>query len=48
VTVRGGPSVSFMDASDFVERNLAGLAPGTARPLPRHAGKGPRRGWCAG
>jgi hypothetical protein len=30
VTVRGGPSVSFMGASDFVERNLAGLAPDVA------------------
>jgi L-ascorbate metabolism protein UlaG (beta-lactamase superfamily) len=30
VTVRGGPSVFFMGASDFVERNLAGLAPDVA------------------
>ncbi|WP_129840801.1 MBL fold metallo-hydrolase [Streptomyces sp. RFCAC02] len=30
VTVRGGPSVFFMGASDFVERNVAGLAPDVA------------------
>jgi L-ascorbate metabolism protein UlaG (beta-lactamase superfamily) len=30
VTVRGGPSVFFMGASDFVERNLTGLAPDVA------------------
>lgn len=30
VTVRGGPSVFFMGASDFVERNLSGLAPDVA------------------
>jgi L-ascorbate metabolism protein UlaG (beta-lactamase superfamily) len=30
VSVRGGPSVFFMGASDFVERNLAGLAPDVA------------------
>jgi L-ascorbate metabolism protein UlaG (beta-lactamase superfamily) len=30
VTPRGGPSVFFMGASDFVERNLAGLAPDVA------------------
>jgi L-ascorbate metabolism protein UlaG (beta-lactamase superfamily) len=30
VNVRGGPSVFFMGASDFVERNLAGLAPDVA------------------
>jgi L-ascorbate metabolism protein UlaG (beta-lactamase superfamily) len=35
VTVRGGPSVFFMGASDFVERNLAGLAPDVAMiPVP--------------
>ncbi|MFI6230905.1 MBL fold metallo-hydrolase [Micromonospora echinospora] len=30
LTPRGGPSVFFMGASDFVERNLAGLAPDVA------------------
>ncbi|GAA0831257.1 MBL fold metallo-hydrolase [Streptosporangium amethystogenes subsp. fukuiense] len=30
VTVKGGPSVFFMGGSDFVERNLAGLAPDVA------------------
>lgn len=30
VNVRGGPSVFFMGASDFVERDLAGLAPDVA------------------
>jgi L-ascorbate metabolism protein UlaG (beta-lactamase superfamily) len=30
VTPRGGPSVFFMGASDFAERNLAGLAPDVA------------------
>ncbi|HTJ37038.1 MAG TPA: MBL fold metallo-hydrolase [Dactylosporangium sp.] len=30
VTVQNGPSVFFMGASDFVERNLAGLAPDVA------------------
>ncbi|MBG0569293.1 MBL fold metallo-hydrolase [Actinoplanes aureus] len=30
VTVRGGPSVFFMGASDFVEHNLAGLNPDVA------------------
>ena len=30
VNVRGGPSVFFMGASDFVERNLAGLSPDVA------------------
>ncbi|MFF3443056.1 MBL fold metallo-hydrolase [Streptosporangium sp. NPDC002721] len=30
VTVRGGPSVFFMGGSDFVERNLTGLAPDVA------------------
>jgi L-ascorbate metabolism protein UlaG (beta-lactamase superfamily) len=30
VSVRDGPSVFFMGASDFVERNLAGLAPDVA------------------
>ncbi|MEU4645668.1 MBL fold metallo-hydrolase [Micromonospora sp. NPDC023814] len=30
VTPRGGPSVFFMGASDFVEHNLAGLAPDVA------------------
>lgn len=30
VTPRGGPSVFFMGASDFVERNLTGLAPDVA------------------
>lgn len=30
VTVRGGPSVFFMGASDLVERNLTGLAPDVA------------------
>ncbi|GGM19961.1 hypothetical protein GCM10011608_00710 [Micromonospora sonchi] len=30
VTPRGGPSVLFMGASDFVERNFAGLAPDVA------------------
>lgn len=30
VTPRGGPSVFFMGASDFVARNLAGLAPDVA------------------
>ncbi|WP_173084891.1 MBL fold metallo-hydrolase [Phytohabitans rumicis] len=30
VTPRGGPSVFFMGASDFVERDLAGLAPDVA------------------
>lgn len=30
VTARGGPSVFFIGASDFVERNLAGLAPDAA------------------
>jgi L-ascorbate metabolism protein UlaG (beta-lactamase superfamily) len=30
VTVQDGPSVFFMGASDFVERNLAGLAPDIA------------------
>ncbi|GGP68768.1 MBL fold metallo-hydrolase [Saccharothrix coeruleofusca] len=30
ITPRGGPSVFFMGASDFVERNLAGLAPDVA------------------
>jgi L-ascorbate metabolism protein UlaG (beta-lactamase superfamily) len=30
LTVRGGPSVFFMGASDFVERNLRGLAPDVA------------------
>lgn len=30
VTVKGGPSVFFMGASDFVERNLTGLTPDVA------------------
>lgn len=30
VTISGGPSVFFMGASDFVERNLAGLSPDVA------------------
>lgn len=30
LTARGGPSVFFIGASDFVERNLAGLAPDAA------------------
>ncbi|MEY9213450.1 MBL fold metallo-hydrolase [Thermobifida halotolerans] len=30
VTVKGGPSLFFMGASDFVERNLAGLSPDVA------------------
>lgn len=30
VTIRGGPSVFFMGASNFVERNLTGLAPDVA------------------
>lgn len=30
VTINGGPSVFFMGASDFVERNLAGLNPDVA------------------
>ncbi|WP_329083855.1 MBL fold metallo-hydrolase [Streptosporangium sp. NBC_01469] len=30
VTVKGGPSVFFMGGSDFVERNLTGLAPDVA------------------
>jgi len=30
VTPRGGPSVFFMGASDFAERELAGLAPDVA------------------
>ncbi|BCL17311.1 MBL fold metallo-hydrolase [Micromonospora sagamiensis] len=30
LTPRGGPSVFFMGASDFVERNLAGIAPDVA------------------
>jgi hypothetical protein len=30
VTVQNGPSVFFMGASDFVERNLAGLNPDVA------------------
>jgi L-ascorbate metabolism protein UlaG (beta-lactamase superfamily) len=30
LTVRNGPSVFFMGASDFVERNVAGLAPDIA------------------
>ena len=30
VTVKDGPSVSFMGGSDFVERNLSGLAPDVA------------------
>ncbi|MEV0754274.1 MBL fold metallo-hydrolase [Streptosporangium sp. NPDC050280] len=30
VTVKGGPSVFFMGGSDFVERNLSGLAPDVA------------------
>jgi L-ascorbate metabolism protein UlaG (beta-lactamase superfamily) len=35
VTPRGGPSVFFMGASDFAERNLAGLAPDVAMiPVP--------------